>query len=691
MIPDETIQEVLSRVDLVKLVGEQVRLRKAGVAYKGLCPFHDEKTPSFQVSPQNNRYHCFGCQASGDAIRWLMETQNLGFLEALRTLAGQVGVALPEKSPLKPEQRAAQAAQKTQLAHLAEVQDKICQYYSEELAQTPHAEAARRYLHARGIRPETARAFRLGWAEGHNQAFADFCAQAGIREEDLHALGLLAPVDPDRPQRPPYPGYRLRFYRRLVFPVINLKGEVTGFSGRIIDPHSKAPKYLNSPETLLFKKSEQLYGAHTAREGSRRAKRLVLCEGNLDVVSLWQAGFEGTVAPMGTALTSAQVLLCRRLSRQIICVMDGDAAGQKAAQASLPLFLQAGIQPRAVWLPAQDDPDTFLRREGADALRQRLDAAPALFDQVIEQVAERSPEDLLGRQQALRALAPNLAALDDQLAQQIYTAHIAARLQLPESIVRAAREEAQRELRVAPAARPEAPAAPAAPATPSHRSMPPAQAQPTAGPTLDPPSVPPPSLAVPEDAQAAQAADTLDLGPLDGLFLNTGGLVSAASAAPSLGPVKAPRHEEETIEFILQFPSLAQELGAAGAHKFLTDPRTAAFVASLCDELEQGRPPSIDALLAEQPDPHVVRFFRGLQARRPPTITEENRLAAFKQAMTRLEREYLVSMRRALLRRIERARVEQAQPEEINTLRSQLAELSRRIRDLQQPSGEGAV
>ncbi|MCB9551257.1 MAG: DNA primase [Myxococcales bacterium] len=434
-------QRGADRTDIVAVVGRHVTLKKAGTLYKGLCPFHEEKTPSFTVSPTRNTYHCFGCGAHGDCFRFVVETENRTFPEAVRQLAESAGVHIPEERPLSPAKQAERQEKKDTTRRLLDLQDKLCAFYTAELF-SERGKPAQRYLAERGIERRTAEAFRLGYASGDKIAFAQWVEQHDVDREDLVALGVLLRPDEGWSVGQRLWGGYLRFRERVMFPVVDLRGEVVGFSGRILTNDKKTAKYINSPETPVFTKGEQLYGAYTARTAARRAGRVVLVEGNVDVVMLWQAGLEGTVAPMGTALTDKQVRLVARLAESVVCVMDGDAAGNKAAYASLEPFLDAGIQPRAVMLPDGDDPDSFVRREGIEAFQAEIDRAPPLLDLFIERAAASHPPDLQGRVAALRAIAPALARLDDPLAGELYRARVSTLLEVPPRVVASAIDEA---------------------------------------------------------------------------------------------------------------------------------------------------------------------------------------------------------------------------------------------------------
>lgn len=679
MIPDATIAEVRARADVVRVVGRAVDLKKAGTLFKGLCPFHDERTPSFTVSPTRNTYHCFGCGAHGDALRFLTEHEALSFPEAVRALAAEVGVEVPESRAESPEERQAREAKRSLAARLLAAQDKITAYFTEAL-HGPRGGAARAYLKQRGITRRTAEAFRLGWASGDKAAFAGFLeADGDIALDDLVTLGLLVPPDEGFREGERLGGGYLRFRERVMFPVIDIRGEVVGFSGRILDPHKKAAKYINSPETPVFTKGEHLYGAHTARHAARRAGRLVLCEGNVDVVMVYQAGIEGVAAAMGTALTPAQVRLVKRLSEKVVCVMDGDAAGAKAAFASLVPFLEAGLQPRAVMLPAGEDPDSFVRAQGLEAFEGLVEAAPPLLDLYISRARDEHPADPPGRVAALRHVAPALAALDDALTLTLYRRKVAGALEVDDVLVDQAIDDAKRA-----AAESQARSAGRRSAL-RDGAAPPRAAEPSAPPPdvpfavhFEPP--PPPPEPVPYDLEPPPF-----LG--DGPAAGGPGRADAPPQPVEVRPLRVPRYARELFEFIVQYPHLAARLDVEDAHICLTHEGLAGFVDGLCREVEAGRTPNVDRLLSNLRDADVVAFLRECQARRPSqdgsTIEQafDDAHRRVRQGSLEAEDRRIRDAMRAAWREDRAAYIELA--ERLKSIRVQL-------KHLQSPSVEGA-
>ncbi len=378
------LDEIRAAVDIVELVGRVVNLRKAGQSYKGLCPFHAEKTPSFIVNPRRGIFHCFGCGVGGDAFAFLMRQDRLSFPEAVRMLGRQAGVALPEeRGPREGE---------SGREELLRVMELAAAFYVAAL-WTPAGEAARRYLAGRGIAEETARRFGLGWAPEGWDRLRDAMRAAGVGEDTLVAAGLAVP-------REGRPGVYDRFRGRLLFAIRDGQGRVVAFGGRALG--DEQPKYLNSPETPLYTKGNLLYGADLAREAMRARNRALLVEGYVDCLMAHQHGFTETVAALGTAFTAQQLGVLRRHCDEVITFFDADAAGQKAAARAEELLEPSGaglawgvnrtgaldapgaLRVKVALLPAGHDPDTFLRAEGAAAFEERVAAARSLLGYALD-------------------------------------------------------------------------------------------------------------------------------------------------------------------------------------------------------------------------------------------------------------------------------------------------------------------
>lgn len=432
-IPQAFIDDLLERTDLVELIQRHVPLKKSGSEFSACCPFHSEKTPSFYVSPQKQFYHCFGCGAHGTAISFLMEHENLSFPEAVGQLAEWAGLEVP---------REAGSAEDEPVAHLFEALEEAARFYVDQLR---HTSAAIDYLKKRGIDGNTARDFALGWAP----AGTDVLARAlGTRfdAETLAASGLVARRDDG--------SLRDRFRARIVFPIRDRRGRVTGFGGRLIQPGE--PKYLNSPESAVFHKSQTIYGLFEARKAETRLGELVVTEGYMDVVGLAQAGFRRAVACMGTALTRSHLdLLFRQVPRLILC-FDGDEAGRRAAwramEQALPL-VQGMREIRVLFLPENDDPDSLVLREGLDGWQQRLAASSVLSETFIRLLGERySLGTAEGRSQCAHAAVTLISTVTDPLFRTQLCDLVADRTQTPRNHIEAMLHPAGKDTPAAPAA-----------------------------------------------------------------------------------------------------------------------------------------------------------------------------------------------------------------------------------------------
>ncbi len=366
---DELIDEVVRRTDIVALIGENVRLKRAGKDYVGLCPFHSEKTPSFSVSPGKQMYYCFGCHAGGGAITYMMEYHNYSFTEALGALAERAGMTLPEES-LTQEQRAASERKNRFL----DMYKKAAGFYYYRLKADPQG-AAMRYLRNRGLTEETIRRFGLGYAEKSGSLLYQYLKQQSFDDSLLMESGLFR-FDERH-------GASDLFWNRVMFPILDARGRVIAFGGRVMGDGK--PKYLNSPETSLFNKSRNLYALHYAR--SSRKGSLILCEGYMDVIAMHQAGFDNACASLGTALTPEQARLISRFTDRVYLMYDSDGAGVQAALRAIPILKDAGLTPKVVNLRPCKDPDEFIRAEGAEALEERLRDAENAFLFEIRQIA----------------------------------------------------------------------------------------------------------------------------------------------------------------------------------------------------------------------------------------------------------------------------------------------------------------
>ncbi len=378
MIPQSFIQDLLNRVDIVDVVGRYVQLKKGGANFMGLCPFHNEKSPSFTVSPTKQFYHCFGCGAHGTAIGFLIEYSGMGFVEAVKDLAQNVGMIVPESEDrLPPAQRAEHQAKSLALS---EAMTRACDYYRQQLR---HAERAKSYLIGRGLTGEIAARYGMGYApegwDGLRSVFPEYEAEALV-ESGL----VIDRVDEDGSNHKRYD----RFRDRIMFPIRNSKGQVIGFGGRVLD--TGEPKYLNSPETPLFQKGSELYGLFEARQAIREAGYALVTEGYMDVVALAQLGFPQVVATLGTACTPIHVQKLLRQTDQVIFSFDGDGAGRRAARRALEASLPHAGDNKVIkflFLPSEHDPDSFIRELGTEAFEKQVQDAMPLSQFLLKEAA----------------------------------------------------------------------------------------------------------------------------------------------------------------------------------------------------------------------------------------------------------------------------------------------------------------
>ncbi len=402
-IPRHFIDDLVARSDLVEVIGQSVALKKKGRDYLGLCPFHNEKSPSFSVSPDKQFYYCFGCHASGNALTFLMEHDRLEFVEAVEALARLQGVEVPREegvisSVQQEEERRRKAQRVTQLAAM----QKACEFFQAQLAQ-PEGLAGLSYLkEQRGLNEATLQQFALGVAPEKWDALKKHLQEAGVSEQQQLELGLLAQKEDSGRSYD-------RFRNRVIFPIRNAKGEVLGFGGRVLD--AGQPKYLNSPETPLFHKGQELYGLYEARKAGGQLQRLLVVEGYMDVVALTQQGVQGSVATLGTATTREHLQRIFRLVNEVVFCFDGDRAGSQAAARALdqllPLLVD-GRHARFLFLPQGEDPDTLVRKEGAGLFEQRINSALPVGEYLMQQLrAGLDLQQLDGQTQlAERARAP---------------------------------------------------------------------------------------------------------------------------------------------------------------------------------------------------------------------------------------------------------------------------------------------
>ncbi|MEO5350609.1 MAG: DNA primase [Magnetococcus sp. YQC-3] len=440
--PDGFIEEVRERANMLDVVGRYVQLKKQGANWLGLCPFHGEKTPSFSVRPDQGFYKCFGCGAGGDVFDFLIKIRGFGFADAVAEVANGVGLALPVLGKEDPEQR----QRREERRQLREVIDKARLWFYHCL-RSPGGEAARAYLQRRGLQTETIERFGLGYAPAGWRNLLDHFGGGQSAELLLEKAGLVVPGEGR-------PGYD-RFRERIIFPIRDHQGQCIGFGGRLLAQGE--PKYINSPETLLYRKGEVLYGLDQAQPAIQREDRVVVVEGYMDLIALADRGVDGAVATLGTALTAMHLRQLWKRTRRICFCFDGDAAGKKAAWRALEMVLdglQADRHAHFLFLPDGEDPDDVVRREGASGFRARIESATPLLAFFLRHLSEgldtNSPE---GRVAVVHRARPLLAKVADPLLRELYHERLSQYLNLPLHGMLATGEESVAEPLPAPPAR----------------------------------------------------------------------------------------------------------------------------------------------------------------------------------------------------------------------------------------------
>ena len=429
-IPEHTIDEVRAASDIVSVVGEHVRLRQRGSNFVGLCPFHEEKTPSFNVSPSRGIFKCFGCGKGGNVFRFLMEMEALSFVEAVRKLAGRAGIEIPRSD--QDRQRA--AANETLYAALRFA----AEYFRSQLQASSPGQEARRYLGDRGLLADTIDRFGLGYAPAGWDGLLKEASRRHIAPDVLNRAGLVA-------ARKDGSGHYDRFRGRIMFPIVSPVGKVIGFGGRNLHGDADAPKYINSPETPVYSKSLALYGLFQGKVAIRNQDEAILVEGYTDVISLHQAGVEHVVATCGTALTPQQVRLVGRYAKKMVLLFDADEAGANAAMRSVDLVLAGGLSAYAITLPEGFDPDSFVREKGGGAFQEYAHARRRDFIQFMMGAARQSsgagtPE---GEADAMRSVIAALRRIPDPLLQESYIRRAQNLLRIPEARLRRALQPEQ--------------------------------------------------------------------------------------------------------------------------------------------------------------------------------------------------------------------------------------------------------
>ena len=420
MIPQNKIEEVRAASDIVEVVEEfGVRLKPSGSRYKGLCPFHEERTPSFSVDPEQNLYYCFGCQEGGNIFTFVQEMEGASFVESVRLLAEQAGIALPEEEGDREAQ--------TEAESIYNALRFAGRYYYDQLTQSEAGRPALRYLKDRGFTPETIKHFGLGYAPDGWENLLAAAEEQHIAPEILEKAGLVK-------RRKKGTGYYDVFRGRVLFPILSHIGKVLGFGGRILEDDADQPKYINSPETKVYNKRRVLYGLHQAKQAIRRAEEVLLVEGYTDVTALHQAGVENVVASSGTALTEEQVKLLGRYANRILLLYDADAAGATAALRGTDVILEEGLAPYVVSLPGGEDPDSYVLEHGGDAFQayvkeHQQDFVSFRYTRAQLEGQFDTPEGEAG---VMHAVMESIARIPDPLMQETYLRRASEVMKVPD-------------------------------------------------------------------------------------------------------------------------------------------------------------------------------------------------------------------------------------------------------------------
>jgi DNA primase len=419
LIPDAKISEIRQRTDLAELVGEYVTLKRSGANLKGVCPFHADSDPSFNVNEARQFFHCFGCSASGDAFAFLMRIEGLDFTEAAIRLAARAGVTLPSQDQ-SPEVRTKEAKKREARKRRHFILEEAAKFFEEALRSDGGA-PARAAIGERNVSEETVARFRMGYAPAGWSSLIDYMAkQRQVSARELERVGLALP-------RKNGPGFYDRFRHRLMFTITDPGGQPIAFSGRVLDADEakQGAKYINSPETEDYTKGHVLFGLHQARVAISKKREAILVEGNFDVLSMAEVGIDNVVAPLGTALTTEQALLLRRRVENVLVMFDGDDAGRKAARRAFPLLARAGIASYYISLPMGEDPDSVIRKGGAAGILERLSAKVGMLDQIVSDSAAGCDGSLQDKARRIEALKPYVSALSTPMQSDLYRGKIA--------------------------------------------------------------------------------------------------------------------------------------------------------------------------------------------------------------------------------------------------------------------------
>ena len=404
---EEFVEKIKNIVDIVEIVSDYIPLQKAGKNFKGLCPFHLEKTPSFNVNQDKQFYYCFGCGAGGDIFNFLMEIENITFKEAVEILANRAGLRVPSYNNPYQQQ---EIRERERIFYLHKL---TARFYHYILCKTEAGKKALHYLNQRGFTASDLKKFYLGYAPARWDSLLKFLLKKGFTLEEIEKAGLVS--------RGKSGNYYDRFRDRVIFPIFNIRGEAIAFGGQILEEKDSAPKYLNSPETMIFKKSENLYGLNWARDSIRTGNSAIVMEGYTDVMTAHKHGLDNTIASLGTAFTAEHARLLKRFTQNVYIAYDADTAGAAATLRGMEILESAGLNVRIIQLPAGLDPDEYIKNEGKEGFARLQETAVSLIDYKVGQlVTQYRPDTIEGKINFTRALVRLLAEIDDQIKRDIY-------------------------------------------------------------------------------------------------------------------------------------------------------------------------------------------------------------------------------------------------------------------------------
>jgi len=428
-VPHAVLEEIRLNNDVATVIGAYFTLQRSGAVFKALCPFHKEKTPSFMVNPQRQSYHCFGCGAGGDVFRFVMDYEKVDFMTAVKMLAQRAGIRLKLESDGEDSQPGKEA--------LYEINAGVAKLYRQVLSKQPEGEAARKYLASRDLPSAASDDFMIGFAPERWDTVLRWAGKKYTREQ-LEAAGLVIPARPRPEESSVAPGAPARWYdrfrNRLMFPIQDEQGRVVGFSGRVLAAEAETAKYVNTPETVLFRKGHILYALHKARRAIVESREAIVCEGQIDVIRCHLAGFQTAVAAQGTAFTADHARILKRYADSIVLVFDADRAGQDAALRAADTFLQVGLVVRIAALPPGEDPDSLIRRKDGDAaFRQIIQGAQSALNFQIDVLSGREkPDTEAGLMRLATAVVATIARTPNAVQQARLLQQAAVRLAVPE-------------------------------------------------------------------------------------------------------------------------------------------------------------------------------------------------------------------------------------------------------------------